>query len=153
MASILNGVAQGTPTDLLTSELDNLSSGAMSGVGSARNNVSGTANFGGYPRGKLMLTLAAPASALSAGAAVYLWFLGSLDGTAYEDGSASVTPARPADVIFPLNAVSTAQVVPPSDPEVEIPIGYFKPLAQAVGTGAALVTGNKITIDPTSVQA
>jgi hypothetical protein len=43
--------------------------------------------------------------------AIYLWVLSRTDGTNYEDGSASVIPARPPDAIFPLRAVSGAQRV------------------------------------------
>ncbi len=51
------------------------------------------------------------AGAFTAGGTVSIWILPSLDGTTYEDGSASVTPARAPDDYFFLRAVATAQVL------------------------------------------
>lgn len=41
--------------------------------------------------------------------AVYIWLLEQVDGTNYEDGSASVSPARNPDLIIPLRTVNGAQ--------------------------------------------
>lgn len=52
------------------------------------------------------------ASAPSAGAYVAVWLLQAVDGSNYEDGSGTTTPVlptRPADLIFPVAAVSTQQ--------------------------------------------
>jgi len=43
--------------------------------------------------------------------ALYLWVLGRTDGTNFEDGSDSVDPARPPDVIIPLRAFNGVQRV------------------------------------------
>lgn len=51
------------------------------------------------------------AVAFTAGSTFDVWVLTSLDGSVYEDGSASVTPARPPDVYFYPRAVNTAQVL------------------------------------------
>ena len=41
--------------------------------------------------------------------ALYIWLLELLDGSNYEDGGASVDPARQPDIIIPLREVSGAQ--------------------------------------------
>lgn len=51
------------------------------------------------------------AAAFSAGAYVNVWFLHPTDGTNYEDGSDSVTPAKPPDAVLYLRAVNTQQRV------------------------------------------
>lgn len=108
----------GTTTTLFSTELNSLASssgltaGAIASVGGTSglfNNVAGSGGFDGYTLGRFELNLAAPAGALTAGTAAFVWFLTSVDGTNYEDGSASVIPARPADLIIPVRAVSTAQ--------------------------------------------
>lgn len=43
--------------------------------------------------------------------AIYIWLLEAPDGTNYEDGSASVSPARRPDCIIPLRAANAAQRV------------------------------------------
>jgi len=70
---------------------------------------------------------------------VNAWFLVSTDGdTTYPDGDASTTPAWPPDMIFPLRAVSTAQVVPFL--VRQMPLGSFKVLIRNDGTGATMNT-------------
>jgi hypothetical protein len=58
----------------------------------------------------------------TANTGVSVWFLRAIDGTNYEDGSSSVTPARLPDVVFPVRAVTTAQRV---TRRVMIPPGTF----------------------------
>lgn len=155
-ATTLNTVEQATATDLLTTQFTNsMADNTMTAAGSAVQNIQGggTANFGGYPLCDLQLTLAAPAGALTAGASILFWFLKSIDGgTTYEDGSSTVTPPRQPDVIFPLNAVATAQKV--TIQNVQLPAGYFKPIAKTSGMGQTLNAsgGNKITALPVSFQ-
>lgn len=43
--------------------------------------------------------------------ALYVWLLELVDGTNYEDGSASISPARRPDIIIPVRAVNGAQRV------------------------------------------
>ncbi|HOQ61080.1 MAG TPA: hypothetical protein PKZ08_10700 [Vicinamibacterales bacterium] len=68
------------------------------------------------------------ASAFSAGGYVGIWLVHAVDGTNYEDGSATgpVTPARPADIVIPVRATTAQQrqVVGP----VLWPPGKFKAL-------------------------
>ncbi len=69
-------------------------------------------------------------SASSASPYVRVWLLRSLDGTtsAYESGSTTVTPARPADLIFPLLLTSGQEIVPVSPGP--FPSCRFKPLVK-----------------------
>lgn len=118
MASTTQEYLLGSVVTLMSTELNSLvssaalSAGAVSSVGGTSglfNNTAGGGGLGGYLQGRFELNLAAPGGTLTAGTAVYVWFVGTVDGTNYEDGSASVIPARLADVIFPVRAVSTAQ--------------------------------------------
>jgi hypothetical protein len=71
------------------------------------------------------------ADAFHAGDYVSVWFLKASDGTNYEDGAAGTpgtTPARPADLVFPVRAVSTQQVIDIGP--VTIPGCKFKCLVQ-----------------------
>jgi len=74
--------------------------------------------------------------AVTAGTAITVWLLHQVDASNYEDGGASVIPARLPDMTFPLRAVSTAQRVIRSD--VRIPAGLFKPLVYNSGTGVSM---------------
>ncbi len=108
----------GSVVTLMSTELNSLASsaapsaGAVSSVGGTSglfNNTAGGGGLGGYTRGRFELELAAPGGTLTAGTAAYIWLISTVDGTNYEDGSASVIPARLADVIIPVRAVSTTQ--------------------------------------------
>ncbi len=68
-----------------------------------------------------------------------IWFLIASDGTTYEDGSSSVTPARPPDQVIPLRAVSTAQIV---SKRMLLPWGKITPLIQNAGTGQTVNANN-----------
>ena len=150
--------ALGTVATLLSTELNSLASsagltaGAISSVGGASglfNNVTGGAGLGGYTLGQFELRLAAPAGVLTAGSGAFLWFLTSVDGTNYEDGSATVIPARKPDVILPVRAVSTAQRVIVVAPLV--PGSWYVLVGQTTGqTWAA--SGNTIKVTPLTYQ-
>ena len=149
----------GSATTLMTTELNSLASssgltaGAISSVGGTSglfNNTAGGGGLGGYTLGQWELNLAAPAGTLTAGTAAYVWLLTTVDGTNYEDGSATVIPARPPDLIFPVRAVSTAQriirvlMMPPGN--------WYVLLAQNTGQtwGAS---GNTVKVTPVTFQA
>jgi hypothetical protein len=79
-----------------------------------------------------------------AGAFIELWLLRSLDGgTNYEDGSATVAPGRPADVVIPVRAGTT--ITPRGGQSgVWMPPGFYKPIVRNQ-TGVALpATANLI---------
>jgi len=149
MATTLEMIEQGTQVSLLTTELNSLANNALvvSSVGGSSgvfNNVQATSNFNAYVRGKVALTLGAPAGTLTANTGAYVWFLKTVDGSTYEDGSASVTPARPPDVVIPVRAVSTAQLI---IVQCRLPVGLFMVLLQNAGTGQTWKsTGNTLVV-------
>lgn len=81
-----------------------------------------------------------------AGGAVEVWFLRSIDGgLTYEDGSASLAPARPPDARI---AVRGGTSITPRSmaPGASLPPGFYKAIARN-GTKTALpATGNIIRI-------
>ncbi len=110
--------AVGTTLTLLSTELNSLATsatlaaGAISSVGGTSglfNNTAAGGSLGGYAFGRYELVLAAPGGTLTVNTAANVWFLGTVDGTNYEDGSASVIPARRPDLVIPVRAASTAQ--------------------------------------------
>ena len=110
--------ALGSVVTLMTTELNTLASSATLAAGAIStqggtsglfNNTAGGGGLGGYTLGRFELELAAPAGALTAGTAAYIWFLSQVDGTNYEDGSNSIIPARRPDLIIPVRAVSITQ--------------------------------------------
>lgn len=147
---------QATLTTLLSTELNGLPVGDIV-VGSAVDNVQGTANLDGYQWGTLELVLATPPAAIAGGAVVSVWFLRSVDGTNFEQNSSTATfPVRPADVVFFTVEGSAAQRLigtAESDgelgrvPRVPIPVGKFKPLLYAPAVGTVLAaTGNTLKV-------
>jgi hypothetical protein len=148
----------GSVTTLLSTELNSLASssgltaGAISSVGGTSglfNNTAGGGGLGGYTLGQWELELAAPGGTLTAGTGAFVWLLTTVDGTNYEDGSASVIPARPADVIIPVRAVSTTQriirvmMMPPGN--------WYVLVAQNTGQTWAS-SGNTLKVTPATLQ-
>lgn len=144
-ATTINRVQQANSTNLLS--LASLADNTLSAAGSAINNAFGQPNLGGYPLCKLCLSLGAYTGTPSAGAAIYVWFLASIDGgTTYEDSSS----ARPPDVIIPIGLVASGpQKITLKD--VELPVGNFKTIVKTSGIGLTLGT---ISLDalPNSFQ-
>jgi hypothetical protein len=152
-------LSQGTAVTLMTTELNSLANGT--GVVSSVNGSSGvftstsgggTTNLGGYLFGKFELVLAAPAAAFSAGA-VNVWFLQTVDGTNYEDGSASLTPKRPPDLTFYPQATASAQRIVVTAP---LPVGAWKVLVLPLGLGSGAVlasSGNTLKVIANTTQS
>lgn len=91
------------------------------------------------------------ASVPTANTGVSVWFLREIDGSNYEDGSASVTPTRIPDVVFGVRTVSTVQRMVKT---CILPPGTFKPLIRNEGTGQAFVaSGNILKIRPLTMQS
>ena len=65
------------------------------------------------------------ATAATAGGYVELWFIKAIDGSNYESGSASVFPARPADVILPVRSTTDDSQIVTVGP-ILWPQGLFK---------------------------
>jgi hypothetical protein len=150
MATSLEMIEQSTATTLLSTELNSLANGSNSSAGTARNNVQATANFNGYTRAKIELYLAAYSGTPSANTSVNVWFLRTVDGTNYEDGSSSVTPARNPDVVMPVNATASGpqRIVR----ECFLPVGLFQPIAKNVIGIALAASGNTLKILPNTDQ-
>ena len=86
--------------------LNALSSGS-SVLGAAFSNVQGDSAGLGFPNATAKLHI--DSMAVSAGGILQVWFLTAMDSSIYEQGGTSVTPLRPADIIF-TPVVQTAAV-------------------------------------------
>ena len=145
-------------TTLLSTELNSLANNAnvASSVGGASGVFDNTLGDGGVANGYQMADVegvfAVFGSAPAAGSALLVWFLQTIDGTNYEDGSSSTTPVRPPDVVLPFQASTSAQRVTKSG--VPLPAGKFKVLAQNSGSGQSLASsGNTVKVRPFTPQA
>jgi hypothetical protein len=137
----------GTITTLITGG-SALGNNALA-IGSAFDNTVGQTGDG-YTLGDVEFSgTFSVAPAANTGIAV--WFLRSQNGTNYEDGdgtvggSADTTPARNPDVVIPVRAVTSAQLVSRS---VVLPWGKWKPLAKNDGTGQSLGSGFTLKVRP-----
>ncbi len=88
-------------------------------------------------------------TALTAGTTFDLWFLQSQDGSTYEDGGTSVTPARLPDISFPVRAVTTAQKI---IRRTWLPWGKLTPLLKNNTGQTMAATGNTVKIRPVTRQ-
>lgn len=144
-ATTLNKIEQLNSTQLFSAA--SLADNTLSAASAAQNNVFATSNFNGYPLCSLQASLGAYTGTPTAGAALYGWFLKSIDGGATYEDSAS---ARPPDFIFPIGAVASGpQKITLRN--VELPVGEFKTIVKTSGVGLSLGT---ISLDalPNSVQ-
>lgn len=145
MSTTRKWTQQASAINLLTTELNALAAAALVAATSTINNTQGQANLDGYTRAFVEMNLAAPSAAFASNSTLDLWFLREV-GTQVEDGSATVTPARPPDVSFPLQATAAAQH---DIQDVELPPGTLGVLArnnQATGTQGLAATGNTVTL-------
>ena len=68
-------------------------------------------------------------SAPTAGVLVRVWFILDVgNASEFEDGSATVEPQRAPDLFFPVNAVTTQQVIAAAGVPIRKPNAPFKPL-------------------------
>jgi len=138
MTNILN--TRGTLDSALTTELNSLANNALAVKASALS-VTST----GYVMCEVELVVTY-GTAPTANSAVVVWFLREVDGTNYEDGSASIIPLRAPDAIFPLRAVTTAQRI---IVDAFLPPGNFKPLVYNNATGQSMAaSANTLKIRP-----
>ncbi|HTZ79062.1 MAG TPA: hypothetical protein VMC10_14190 [Stellaceae bacterium] len=136
-------------TTLLSSELNSLansSAGTLSATGAV---VAATGHLYGFVE-----FMAGASYTPTANGFIELWLLQSIDGSNFEDGSATVAPARVADAIIPVRAGSS--IAPRANaglPPLVLPPGSYKPIARNQ-TGAALPSaGNLIRIAFADVQS
>lgn len=138
MANVLT--VRGTAQTLLSTELDSLANNS-----NAVHATSVTITSANFLRCELELVVTF-GTAPTANTTINLWLLREVDGTNFEDGGASVTPLRPADALFQLRAVTTAQrIIVVAD----LPPGVVKPLIRNDGTGQAFASSaNTLKIRP-----
>jgi hypothetical protein len=137
----------GSQTNLLTTELNSLANNGTA-LGSAYDNTVGQTGDG-YTLCDVELVVTY-GSAPTANTGVTLWMLATQDGTNYEDGDNSTTPARLPECVFPLRAVTSAQRI---IRRIWLPWGKFKPLVKNDGTGQAMASsGNTVKIRPVALQ-
>ena len=146
MSTTRKWVMQGTAVTLASTELNSLAAGAL--VASTLptiNNSQGTANLDGYTRALVEMNLAAPSLAFAANSTLDMWFLKTVNAQ-QEDGSASITPARPPDVSFPMQATTNAEHCVQ---DIRLPPGTMGILFrnnQASGSQALAASGNTVAL-------
>lgn len=139
----------GSLATLMTTELNSLANNSNAIASSAFNNTPGGGAGDGYTLAEVELVVTF-GTAPTTSTGVSVWFLAQPDGSNYEDGGASVTPARTPDVVFPLRAVTTAQRIVQ---RVWLPPGNFKALARNDGTGQAFASSdNTLKIRPATMS-
>lgn len=140
--------ALGSIATLLSTGLNSLANNSLA-VSAAYDNTQGGGSGDGYTLCDLELVVTF-GTAPTANTGVSVWFLAGPDGTNYEDGDSSTTPARLPDVVFPLRAVTTAQRI---NRRVWLPWGLPKALLKNDGTGQAMASsGNTLKIRPVTRQ-
>lgn len=138
----------GSLASLLTTSLNSLANNALA-ISSLYDNTQGQTGDG-YTICDLELVVTY-GSAPTANTGVTLWILASADGTTYEDGDASTTPARLPETVFPLRAVTSAQRI---IRRVALPPGKLKFLVKNDGTGQDIAaSGNTLKIRPVTRQS
>jgi hypothetical protein len=129
---------RGSTQNLLTTELNSLANNS-----NAVHASSVTLTNAGY-RGAELELLVTFGVAPTANTAFLVWLLREIDGTNFEDGSASITPTRTPDAIFTVRAVTTAQRM---IAVVDLPAGFVRPLIRNAGTGQAIASsGNTLIV-------
>jgi hypothetical protein len=137
----------GSLASLITTGLNSLANNSLV-AGAAFDNTAGAAGDGYLLCDLELVVTYGVAPAANTGCSV--WFLGSADGTNYEDGDASTTPARLPDAVFPLRAVTTAQRI---NRRVLLPAGKLTPLLKNDGTGQAMAaSANTLKVRPVTHQ-
>lgn len=145
MSTTRKWTQQGSAVTLLSTELNSLAAGSLAKSASPIANSQGQTNLDGYTRALVEMNLAAPSGAFAANSTLDIWLLKTVNSQE-EDGSSSVTPARPPDFSFPLQATSNAQHVVL---DIRLPPGTMDILArnnQASGTQSLAASGNTVTL-------
>lgn len=147
MATVQKYLLSGSVTSLITTGLNSLANNSLA-ISSAFDNTVGQTGDG-YTFCDIELVVTYGTNP-GANTACSLWFLQSQDGTNYEDGGTSITPARAADVVFPVLVSTSAQRI---IRRVLLPWGLTKVLLKNDGTGQAMAaSGNTLKIRPVTAQ-
>jgi hypothetical protein len=137
----------GSQTSLLTTGLNSLANNSAAQSSTFDNTVAAAGD--GYLLCDVELVVTYGV-APTANTGCSLWFLQTQDGTNFEDGSSSITPARLPDLVFPLRAVTTAQRIIRRS---WLPQGAFQALLKNDGAGQAMAaTGNTLKIRPVTIE-
>ena len=137
--------ARGTADTVMSTELNSLANNSNAIKASA---VSLTTTSYTLAEAELVVTFG---SVPTANTSVSIWFLREIDGTNYEDGSASITPSRNPDLVVPIRATTNAQRI---IKQCVLPAGDFKPLVRNEGTGQAFASsGNTLKLRPLTLQS
>jgi hypothetical protein len=137
--------SRGTADTVLTTELNSLANNSNAVKSSA---VAPTSAGYTLVEVELYVTFGV---APTANTGVSVWFLREVDGSNFEDGSASITPTRTPDVVFGVRATTNAQRLIKT---CVLPPGSFKPLVRNDGTGQAFsASGNVLKIRPYTIQS
>lgn len=148
MATSTRKWALGSQASLLTTELNSLANNALA-IGSAYNNTQGGGGGDGYVECDVELVVTYGTNP-TANTACSLWLLSTQDGTNYEDGGTSTTPARLPNCTFPLLVTTSAQRI---IRRIKMPPGSWKPLLKNDGTGQAMASsGNTLKVRPVTDQ-
>lgn len=147
----------GSITTLLSTELNSLASAAsvvssVGGTSGVFSNIQAGGGVGGFPQGILQLTLGSPGGTLTAGTSAFVWFLLDIDGTNFEDGSSSVTPARAPDAILAVRNASGAQILTSGAVPLNIPPNTWKVLLQQSTGQTWAASGNTLKLLPVTNQ-
>jgi hypothetical protein len=140
--------ALGSQTTVLSTGLNSLANNSLA-ISALFDNTQGAGGGDGYTLNDLELVVTYP-SAPAANTGFSVWYLGAQDGTDYEDGGTSTTPARSPDCVIPVAAVTSAQRILR---RVLLPWGKLKILGKNDGTGQAMgSSGNTLIIRPATPQ-
>ena len=143
MTTTTQSILVGSQSTLLSTELNSLASGSLA-LGAAFDNTSG-----GYPFCDLEFVFSFGTNP-TASSGLSFWFLVTQDGTNYEDGGSSLTPARIPDCYCPVEVnTATQRIVIRS----ALPAGMFQPLLKNDATGQALAaSSNTVKLRPFTYQ-
>lgn len=145
----------GTVINLLTTELNSLASGSMTGLGPA------ITNSGGFQLGMLHLHIASSSLALTSSSLVNIYFLPTTTtaGSTYPNFTSGASPVLAkanylAATIWLFPTTLSSAVLDEQLIDVEIPLGTFKTVLEYVGGGAGSfpASGNTLDIFPTPSQ-
>lgn len=132
-------LSSGTLVEILTTGLNSLSSTGRA-ISAAINNTDAS------PEAELELYIASFSGTPTANTCYLIYLLRQVDGTNYEDGDGSTTPARTPDAFFTVRASASAQRLATT---VSLPPGTFKVLIVADTIGVAMAaSGNTLKMKP-----
>lgn len=142
MSTTQKWAVQGTPTTVMSTELDSAASGSIKSAGSTYTNEQGTTNWDGYNYALVELILAAPGSAFAAASSFDVWIGQSGDSS----------PNDAPDFSFDISGLSSSYqrtIAVPLPPGV---LQFFARNSQGSGSQALAASGNSLTVTPFTPQ-